>query len=110
MASKKCNPSVWGTSYFASKGAAIRYYKPYGYDKEAVESKIRQGEIHIGRPPVKPGQTLKLIDGATRFAIVENPSMPIKAKKVKGGVEVSVKLPSLEAAKKLVKKMGGKKK
>ncbi len=63
----------YGTSYFTSRSAAIRYYKDYGYDdvKAAVARKIREGEIHIGKPPLKAGQRLTTVDGGKRYAITE---------------------------------------
>ncbi len=64
-----------GTSYFVSLSAAVRYYKPYGTDKANVEQKIAEGEIHIGKPPVKPGEKLFKIDDGTRYAI-ENVPVP----------------------------------
>lgn len=72
-ATRMKNPTVWGTSHFVSRSAAMRYYKDYGYDdvKSAVDSKIRDGEIHIGKPSLKAGQSLKLIDGGKRYAILE---------------------------------------
>jgi len=65
--------TTYGTSYFVSVDAAIRYYK----DTEgrsaahAVDRKIREGQIHIGKPTLKAGQTLLVIDGGTRYAISE---------------------------------------
>ncbi len=65
--------SWWGTSYFVSRSAAERYYKSQGYDdaKETVRDKIRSGDIHIGRPPVKAGQRVITVDGGKRYAIEE---------------------------------------
>jgi hypothetical protein len=61
---------ITGTSYFVSKQAAIRYYQPAEYPvaAEAVEDKLARGEIHIGKPDLKPGQRLTIIDGG-RYAI-----------------------------------------
>lgn len=74
MPRKRGNPS-WGTSYFTSKGAAVRYYKDYEGDlesaKHAVEIKLREGSIHIGKPPLKAGQRLSTTDGGKRYMIVE---------------------------------------
>jgi hypothetical protein len=52
----------WGTSHFESRVAAIRYYRPYGYDDvgAAVDRKLAEGEIHIGKPETKPGQRVWL--------------------------------------------------
>ncbi len=60
-----------GTSYFKSVTAALRYYRAYGFDEEAVDQKIAEGEIHIGKPALKPGETLQLIDEGTRYQITE---------------------------------------
>lgn len=55
----KGNPITTGTSYFPTRHAAIRYYRSQGYTSaaKAVEQKIAAREIHIGKPPLKPGQT-----------------------------------------------------
>jgi hypothetical protein len=60
-----------GTNYFLSFAAAVRYYRDYhGNDAcIVVPQKLRDGEIHIGRPILKPGQRLVLIDNGTRYAI-----------------------------------------
>ncbi len=72
---------IVGTSYFKSKAAAIRYYRPYGFDRAAVEQKLAEGEIHIGVPPTKPGDTLQLIDGGTRWQITEAEHNTVTARK-----------------------------
>jgi hypothetical protein len=63
---------ITGTSHFVSIEAAERYYQPYGYDnvRETVQQKIREGEISIGKPSIKPGEGLTLIDGGMRYGIV----------------------------------------
>ena len=65
---------VWGTSHFVSMWAAQRYYRPYYHDDWkaaafAVADKVRRGEIHIGKPPLKPGEHLVLIDERTRYGV-----------------------------------------
>ena len=66
-----------GTSHFVSVRAANLYYLNFGYDSGDVLRKIAEGEIHIGKPALKPGQRLEIIDSATgrrwdgRYAIVE---------------------------------------
>lgn len=62
-----------GTSHFVSEESAIRYYTDYGYSdvREAVTQKLRDGEIHIGKPPLKENQKLRVIDDGTRYAIEE---------------------------------------
>lgn len=79
-----------GTCYFPSYGAALRYYRPYvgepaftggdiqprkakrtGDDdcRALVDQKLNAGEIHIGKPALKPGQTLSIQDN--RYHITE---------------------------------------
>jgi hypothetical protein len=60
----------YGTSYFVSLAAAVRYYRdvednPVG----AVARKVTAGEIHIGKPVLKEGETLSVIDAGTRYAV-----------------------------------------
>lgn len=64
---------MYGTPHFVSVAAAVAYYKPYGYKSTlaAVLRKKQDGEIHIGPPTLKPGQTLRIIDGGLRYAIQE---------------------------------------
>jgi len=80
-----------GTSYFFSRAAAIRYYKDYHYDDTAaaVDRKLREGEIHIGKPPLKAGERLIMLDGGKRYGIVENP-MKRKAKRTNAGRTVKI--------------------
>lgn len=63
--------TIIGTSYFPGMWAARRYYAYENATREDIERKIAEGLIHIGRPPVKEGQTIKLIDCGQRYAIVE---------------------------------------
>jgi hypothetical protein len=71
-----------GTCYFPSYGAALRYYRPYcehpeqykGVSRDErlrrlVDQKLNEGEIHIGRPELKPGETLTIEDN--RYHITE---------------------------------------
>lgn len=84
-----------GTCYFPSYGAALRYYRPYvgeglshclpvagllesekqtcrAKDCEAralVDQKLNSGEIHIGKPPTKPGDVLTIEDN--RYHVTE---------------------------------------
>jgi hypothetical protein len=51
-----------GTSHFVSLMRALAYYEPYGLDAADVKAKIEAGEIHIGKPTTKPGETLRLND------------------------------------------------
>jgi hypothetical protein len=47
-----------GTCYFIGINRAVRYYRDYGLDRSAVIAKIAAGEVHIGKPPTKEGETL----------------------------------------------------
>jgi len=61
-----------GTSYFVSKAAALQYFLPYegrDYVIDVVNRKLKAGEIHIGVPPLRPGDSLRLIDDRCRYAI-----------------------------------------
>jgi len=69
-----------GTCYFRSYGAAMRYYRPYLGDtytrgaqfkelRALVDRKLNAREIHIGKPPLKPGDTLTIEDN--RYHITE---------------------------------------
>lgn len=58
-----------GTNHFVSKYHATKYYTEQGIDVEGVEQKIREGEIKLGMPAIKPGEKIVLIDRNTRYAI-----------------------------------------
>lgn len=60
-----------GTSYFISRRAAEKYYKDYDYDdvKSAVDRKLSDGEIHIGKPDIKAGERLE-INNEGRYVIL----------------------------------------
>jgi hypothetical protein len=60
-----------GTNYFVSEGAAMVYYRAYGLWRTDVENKITRGEIHIGPPPLKPGQRAVLNVDEGRYFIHE---------------------------------------
>ena len=62
---------TYGTCYFRSFAHAAYYYrKQYGAAALIlVVEKVRYGEIHIGKPPMKPGETCFLIDDGTRWAV-----------------------------------------
>lgn len=65
---------TYGTSYFRSMAHAAWYYEPQ-YGKAAmtiVPEKVRLGEIHIGMPPLKKGETCFLIDNGCRWAVNTN--------------------------------------
>jgi hypothetical protein len=63
----------WGTSHFVSYEDAMRYYSGYGYSntQRAVDRKLSEGEIHIGRPATKAGEKITLDKGEGRYFIEE---------------------------------------
>lgn len=60
-----------GTSYFVSKQAALKYYAYERATMVDINRKIDEGLIHIGKPELKPGQILSIIDDGTRYAVQE---------------------------------------
>ncbi len=68
--------TITGTSSFVSVNHAIAYYReqtPGCTSLEAtklVAEKIQSADIHIGRPILKPGERLTLLDGGRRYGIV----------------------------------------
>lgn len=66
-----------GTPYFISITAARQYYRPYHYEDTAaaVTRKLATGEIHIGPPPLKPGQTAAP-DQEGRYIITDQEPTP----------------------------------
>ncbi len=74
-----------GTCYFPTYGAAMRYYRPYcaPFDtqygrtqrtqvvRDVINAKLNGQEIHIGKPVLKPGQTLTIKDN--RYHITDTP-------------------------------------
>lgn len=66
---------IYGTAYFPSERAAIKYFMPYSFDNYAftradVLRRLIDKEIHIGKPETKRGAVV-LIDGGTRYGIAE---------------------------------------
>ena len=59
---------IVGTCHFVDFDAAVSYYS-YGFSRTQVKGKVSRGEIKIGRPKLKKGQTLFLIDGHRRYGI-----------------------------------------
>lgn len=61
-----------GTSHFVSYDKALEYYQYLAvFDdvRDLVDHKLDDGEIHIGKPLVKSGETLVIIDDGTRYAV-----------------------------------------
>lgn len=52
--------TAFGTSHFVNRTTAILYYREYQYDniQSAVDRKIAEGEIHLGKPVVQSGNGL----------------------------------------------------
>jgi hypothetical protein len=63
--------TIIGTSYFVSRVKAAQYYRDYEGDDgyAAVVCKLGEGSIHIGKPPMQPGDKLLTIDNGCRYAI-----------------------------------------
>ena len=58
-----------GTPYFTCERAAVRYYEAHGFTRDDVRDKFFAREIHYGKPPLRDGERLVLIDKATRYGI-----------------------------------------
>lgn len=63
---------IIGTHYFVSHSAAIAYYRDYGCTPADVCRKLVDGEIAVGLPPAKLGETPVKIDGGRRWALRTN--------------------------------------
>ena len=61
----------WGTSHFVSYEKAVAYYSGYNNTQRAVDRKLLEGEIHIGRPAAKPGEKIVLDKAEGRYWIEE---------------------------------------
>lgn len=65
--------TTYGTCHFVSVVHAIQYYAAYEQDpRTAVGIKLEEGSIKIGKPALKPGQRLSVIDDGTRYAVTED--------------------------------------
>lgn len=85
----------YGTSYFRSKAEAIAYFKPYGYNAKDIATKIRAGDISIGKPTLKAGEKLDFdVREGRYFIYTENPKRRKKKstkKKVRAKSRVTVR-------------------
>jgi hypothetical protein len=57
---------ITGTAYFPTRADAVAYYVPYEGSRAAavlaVRRKLSEGQIHIGQPKLKPGETAYVSD------------------------------------------------
>lgn len=60
-----------GTHHFTSIARACKYHEPYGYDKEDVLLKLKEGEIAIGPPVMGAGESMTINDEG-RYVIVRH--------------------------------------
>ena len=60
-----------GTPYFESYEAALQYFKPYCYadNKKAVDYKLENKEIYVGKPTLKTGEKLLINKKERRYLI-----------------------------------------
>ena len=49
--------------WFPSLAHAVAYYEPYGNDEDEVRRKVKDGEIHLGTPPLQTGEIRRRIKG-----------------------------------------------
>jgi hypothetical protein len=85
---------TWGTGYFKSLKKAVDYYErmenpgrcnhcsspaDLDYVKDIVQEKIKQGEIHIGKPPNSPGVIKCYADKDGRYHLIVPYPSPVKS-------------------------------
>jgi hypothetical protein len=58
-----------GTACFVNEDAAVRYYRDQNFTREDVRRKASEGEISFGKPTLKDGERLIVVDNGTRYAI-----------------------------------------
>lgn len=58
-----------GTNHFATHGQVGAYYFNYGFSWKDWQEKIKNGEVCVGKPEIKEGETLK-IDKDGRYWII----------------------------------------
>ncbi len=56
------------TNHYRSKVAAYRYHELFGFSRAQVMQMLADGLIHVGQPPLCPGDTLITLEGG-RYAI-----------------------------------------
>jgi hypothetical protein len=62
----------YGTSHFADRQAARAYYRRMNYSSRDTDWLIEAGTIHLGPPPLKPGERLELNRDEGRYFIEES--------------------------------------
>ncbi len=62
-----------GTAYFKDEQAAKAYYYYMDDPSTAYKRKLESGEIHIGKPPIQPGDKILLNQEEGRY-FIEVPS------------------------------------
>lgn len=63
---------TYGTSHFTTKAAAVRYYRAYEDEpSKAVERKLAEGQIHIGIPELRDGQSCYVNAEEGRYFITD---------------------------------------
>ncbi len=60
---------IRGTAYFISQVAAHTYYKKYDFSPQEVAEKLKQGEIHVGKPKLEKGELLQINRDEGRYFI-----------------------------------------
>lgn len=60
-----------GTNHFVSLRDAVRYYERQGIGAAGVRAKLDAGEIHIGAPPLKPGERHQILLSEMRYCVVD---------------------------------------
>ena len=74
---------IKGTLNFSNFGCAFVYYRGYGYSRDDVRQKVKDGEIYIGKPSLGPGEELHVNDeGRYEIRILEGGTQCVKSKHV----------------------------
>jgi len=68
--------TIMGTCHFVSRQHAIKYYRSYEFSDDMrqaipkdVDLKIGEGLIRIGKPTLRKGERLLVIDNGCRYAV-----------------------------------------
>ena len=67
---------IYGTSYFPTHGDALKFYSAQGIFSFQTNNKIKDGEIHIGIPPILDSNSIAILHtdqgGSQRYYIHED--------------------------------------